>query len=293
MSIDDQTVPDAGRRAALQGMGATGLGLAAMIAESQEARAQTAGQRALAGKAALVTGARNNLGRGFAVALAEMGADVLVHHHTTATRDQAEETAQLCRAHGVRTAIFTADLALPANVRAMYDAVFERFGRLDVAVNSAGRIKKAPLAEVAEDEFERCVGINTRAMFFSMQEASKRIADNGRIINIGTSLLNASTPYYAAYAGTKAPVEEFTRMLAREIGHRGVTVNVVAPGAVDTPFFHGQETPESVAYLTDATPRKRLGMVSDIVPVVAFLATPAAHWITGQTIWVNDGYSTR
>jgi NAD(P)-dependent dehydrogenase (short-subunit alcohol dehydrogenase family) len=294
MSIDDQdSTPNAGRRAALQGMSAAGIGLAAIIAGGHDAEAQTVGRKDLAGKTAIVTGARNNLGRGFAIALAQMGADILVHHHTPDTRAQAEETARLCNAHGVRTAIFTANLAPPANVRAMYDAAFASFGRVDIVINSAGRIKKAPLAEITEDEFERCLGINTRAMFFSMQEASKRIADNGRIINIGTSLLNASSPFYAAYAGTKAPMEEFTRMLAREIGHRGVTVNVVAPGAVDTPFFHGQETPESTAYVSRSTPRKRLGLVSDIVPVVAFLASPASHWLTGQTIWVNDGYSTR
>lgn len=82
-------------------------------------------------------------------------------------------------------------------------------------------------------------------------------------------------------------------MLAREVGHRRVTVNVVAPGAVDTPFFHSQETPQSLEYITNATPAKRLGRVSDIVPVVAFLASPRSQWITGQTIWVNDGYSTR
>ena len=103
--------------------------------------------------------------------------------------------------------------------------------------------------EITEEEFDRCVGINTKGLYFSMQEAAKRIADNGRIINIGTSLLGATTGMYSAYAGTKAPVEAFTRALAKEIGKRGITVNVVAPGAVDTPFFHRQETPETVEYV--------------------------------------------
>jgi NAD(P)-dependent dehydrogenase (short-subunit alcohol dehydrogenase family) len=280
-----------GRRRALAGLGVSGLVLMASEAATQPASAQTA--RELAGKAALVTGARNNLGRGFAVALAEMGANVLVHHHTPDTRDQADETARQCRAHGVKTALFAGDLSRPATVRAMFDAALKSFGRIDVVVNNAGRIKKAPLAEVTEEEFELCMGINTRGTFFCMQEAARRISDGGRIINIGTSLLNASTPNYSAYAGTKAPMEEFARMLAREIGHRGVTVNVVAPGAVDTPFFHSQETPQSVAYLSAATPSKRLGRIADIVPMVAFLASARSQWVTGQTIWVNDGYSTR
>jgi NAD(P)-dependent dehydrogenase (short-subunit alcohol dehydrogenase family) len=228
------------RRRAL--VASAGIASLATLVATTEAQADSgaARRRELAGKAALVTGARNNLGRGYAVALAEMGADVLVHHHTRNTRDQAEQTARMCRAHGVRTTIFTGDLSQSRTVREMYDAAFDAFGRLDVVVNSAGRIRKLPLAEVPEDEFERCLGINTRGMYFSLQQAARRIADNGRIINIGSSLLNAMTGNYSAYAGTKAPVEEFTRALAREIGHRGVTVNVVAPGAVDTPFYRGQ-----------------------------------------------------
>lgn len=280
------------RRTALTAAGMAGIAatLGATAAEADPSRGR---RRDLRGKVAIVTGARNNLGRGFAVALAEMGADIVVHHHRPNTRDQAEETTRLCRRHGVRTTIFTADLAPPENVRALYDHAERTFGRIDVVVNNAGRIKKAPMAEVERTEFELCLGINTIAMFFSMQEASRRIQNHGRIINIGTSLLNAITPDYAAYAGTKAPMEEFTRMLAREIGHRRVTVNVVAPGAVDTPFFRNQETPESIEYLTHATPAGRLGRVDDIVPMVAYLASSAPQWITGQTVWVNDGYSTR
>lgn len=274
----------------------TGAGLAAVAAFAGTAEAQTSQRpatRELQGKVALVTGARNNLGRGFAVALAEMGADVFVHHHRPDTRDQADETARLCRAHGTRTAVYAGHLDSSASVKAMYDACFAEFGRLDVVVNNAGRIRKLPMSEIPDEEFEACLAINTRAMFYSMREASRRIEDNGRIINIGTSLLNASSPQYSAYAGTKAPMEEFSRMLAREIGPRRVTVNVVAPGAVDTPFFHGQETPTSLNYIQNATPAQRLGQVADIVPLIAFLASPRAHWITGQTIWINDGYSTR
>ncbi len=275
--------PKAGAATSAAGTSATGTS----IAGSQGRH------RSLSGKTAIVTGARNNLGRGFAVALAGLGANVLVHQHRAATRAQAEETANMCREHGVKAEIYTADLSRVANVRKMYDEAFAAFGRVDIVVNNAGRIKKLPLAEISEEEFDRCNGINNKAMFFSMQEAAKRIGDGGRIINIGTSLLNATTSFYSVYAGTKAPMEEYTRMLAREIGHRDITVNVVAPGPVDTPFFHGQETPQSVNYIQNATPAKRLGKVSDIVPMVAFLATPEARWITGQTVWVNDGYSTR
>ncbi|HEY8549169.1 MAG TPA: SDR family oxidoreductase [Vicinamibacterales bacterium] len=257
------------------------------------ATAQPASPRELAGRAAIVTGARHNMGRSFAVELARMGADVLVHHHTPDTRDQAEETARLCQAHGARTAIFVGDLGRVDTVRRMHDAAFTAFGRVDIVVNHAGRIWKGPIADATDEEFERCLAINTRAMFYSMREAARRISDNGRIINTGTTLLCAMAPLYGVYAGTKAPIEEFTRMLAREIGGRGVTVNCVAPGPIDTPFFHAPETPESVAYATNAVPAKRLGRIGDVVPVVAFLASPRSQWISGQTIWVNGSYGTR
>ena len=126
-----------------------------------------------------------------------------------------------------------------------------------------------------------------------MQEAAKRIAYNGRIINIGTSLLGATTGMYSAYAGTKAPVEAFTRALAKEIGKRGITVNVVAPGAVDTPFFHSQETPETVEYIRKGHVSARLATVDDIVGTIAFLASPASQWLSAQTIFVNNAYLAR
>ncbi len=280
------------RRAVVAAAGAAGIAGAIALSGCATAATGTPGQE-LKGKAALVTGARNNLGRGFSVGLAALGADVLIHHHTPDTRDQAEETARRCREHGVRTAIFTGDLGQSATVRAMYDAAFEAFGRIDIVVNNAGRIWKGPIAQADERELDRCLAVNTRAMFFSMQQAAQRISDNGRVINIATSLLSAMTPSYGVYAGTKAPIEELTRTLARELGPKGVTVNAVAPGPVDTPFYHGSESAESTAYVVNAVPAKRLGTVADIVPLVAFLASPQSQWISGQTLWVNGAYDTR
>jgi NAD(P)-dependent dehydrogenase (short-subunit alcohol dehydrogenase family) len=240
-----------------------------------------------------VTGARNNLGRAFAVALARNGAAVVVHYHRAETRDQAEETARLVRAQGAKAVLVEGDLGVVANIRRMYDVAVEELGRVDIVVNNAGYIKKGPLAEISEAEFDRSVAINTKGLFFSLQEAAKRIADHGRIINVGTSLLGATTGFYAAYAGTKAPVEAFTRALAKEIGKRGVTVNAIAPGPVDTPFFHGQETPQIVEYVKQAQVSGRLATVDDIVGVVEFLASPRSQWISAQTIFVNDAYLAR
>ncbi|MEM6491535.1 MAG: SDR family oxidoreductase, partial [Pseudomonadota bacterium] len=274
-------------RRVMQGVGLAAVGVAAT------SQAATTEGRPQQGKVAIVSGARNNFGRAFAAKLGAMGADVVVHYHRAETRDQAEETARLVEAHGVRAALTVGDLGESANVERMYDLADAQFGGVDIVINNAGAIIKKPLAEFTNAEFERLDAVNNRGLFYSLREAAKRIRDGGRIINTGTSLLAGAAPGYAVYAGTKAPVEEYTRMLAKELGPRRVTVNSIAPGPVDTPFFHGQETPESAAYAARLSTEKRLGVIDDIVPLVAFLADPASQWINGQTVWINGGYTTR
>lgn len=294
---DDGGSSGPSRREVLAGMGALGVGLAACAgapaARSPQSSKESSMEKELDGKVAVVTGARNNLGRAFAIGLARAGADVLVHYHRKETRDQAEETARQVRAAGGKVALVDGDLGVVANVKRMYEAAVRELGRVDIVVNNAGLIRKRPFTEITEEEFDRCAAINTRGVFFSMQEAARRIEDNGRIINIGTSLLGATTGFYAAYAGTKAPVEQFTRALAKEIGARGVTVNTIAPGAVDTPFFHGEETTESVAYIKKSHVSGRLATADDIVGTLVFLASPRAQWVSAQTIFVNNAYLAR
>jgi NAD(P)-dependent dehydrogenase (short-subunit alcohol dehydrogenase family) len=277
------------RRTLLQG-----LGLAAgAAAAGTAARAQGAASDPLSGKVAIVTGARNNLGRGFAERLAQMGADVVVHHHTPDTRGQAEETARMVRAAGGRAAIVHGDLGDSANVAAMFDLAEAEFGGADILVHTAGRIIKKPVADFSDAEFEELLNDNTKTTFYAMREAARRLRDGGRIIAIGTSLTAGAAPGYAAYGGTKAPVEEFTRMLAKELGDRRITVNNVAPGPIDTPFFHAAETPQSVAYASGLAAEGRLGTVADVVPAIAALALPEGQWTNGQTVFVNGGYLTR
>jgi NAD(P)-dependent dehydrogenase (short-subunit alcohol dehydrogenase family) len=279
------------RRTLIVGAGA--LAGTAGLAATGAATAQTAAAKPLQGKAAIVTGARNNQGRAYAVALAGLGADVVVHYHRETTRDQAEETARLVRAQGSKAVLVAGDLGEIANVKKVFDAAQTSFGRLDVLVNTVGVIIKKPMVEVTEADYERSHRANVKAIFFTMQEAAKRMADNGRIINIGTSLTAGSAPGYALYGGTKAPGEEFVRMLAKEIGRRGITVNNIAPGPLDNPFFHSMETPQSTAFAANLSVAGRLGKESDITPVVEFLAGPQSQWVTGQTLWVNGGYLTR
>lgn len=247
----------------------------------------------LAGKVAIITGSARNMGRAFAVALARQGADIVVHHHGPSSREDAEETARLVQAEGRRAMVVDGDLSRTVAVRQMFDKGHEAFGRLDIVINNAGLVIKKPFTEITEEDFDRSFGINAKAAFFVMQEAARRIADNGRIINMGTTILGATIPFYSVYAGAKAALEDFTRALAREIGPRGVTVNVVAPGPIDTAFYHGAETPESVARATGASVAGRLGRVEDVVPLIEFLASPQSQWVTAQTLFVNGGYLAR
>lgn len=125
-----------------------------------------------------------------------MGADVVVHFHREATRDQAEETARLVQEQGTQAILVSGDLSQVANIKRLFDETMQAFGRLDIVVHNAGQIVKKPLAEVTEEEYDRVSGINSKGTFFIMQEAIKRISDNGRIINIGTSLMASTIGNY-------------------------------------------------------------------------------------------------
>jgi NAD(P)-dependent dehydrogenase (short-subunit alcohol dehydrogenase family) len=253
----------------------------------------TAPNLELAGKAALITGAARNMGRAFAVALAGRGADIVVHYHGPHARTDAEQTVQQVLRLGRRAVAIEGDLAQTSTARALVDAAMTTYGRLDIAINNAGLVIKKPVAEITEDDFDRCFAINAKAAFFLMKEAAARMGEGGRIINLGTTILGATIPFYSVYAGSKAPLEAFSRALAKEVGARGITVNTIAPGPIDTPFYHGAETEQSVARATQASVAGRLGRVDDIVPVVEFLASPRSQWITAQTIFVNGGYLAR
>lgn len=249
--------------------------------------------RDLEGKVALITGSARNMGRAFAQALAARGADVVVHHRSDDSRADAEETARLVQHEGRRALIVEGDLSQPSAVAAVFASAKQTFGRIDIVINNAGVVIKKSFTDITEDDFDRAFGINAKAAFFTMQEAAKHIEDHGRIINMGTTLLGATTGMYSVYAGSKAPLEDFTRALAKEIGGRGVTVNVVAPGPIDTPFFHGQENEQSTAYLRNMSVAGRLGEVDDIVPVIDFLVSERAKWVTAQTLFINGGFLSR
>ena len=250
-------------------------------------------QRNLTDKTAIVTGASKNMGRAFAAALAARGTDVVVHYHSDKSKSDAEESARIVKENGSRALLVSGDLAQPDAVESLFKSTEDAFGKIDIVINTAGIVIKRPFIEYTVEEFDRSFAVNSKAAFLVMQQAGKKVQDGGRIINMGTSLLGAFTGYYGVYAGSKAPLEDFTRALAKEIGHRGVTVNTVAPGPIDTPFFHGEENEQSVNYLKAASVANRLGEIDDIVPVIEFIASEESRWVTGQILFVNGGFVTR
>ena len=247
----------------------------------------------LMGKVAIIFGSARNMGRAFAVSLAKRGASVVIHYRSESAEADARESENQVKEVGGKSMIVSGDLADSQTVLGIFNNVKSELGRIDYVINCAGVVIKKPFVEYTDEDFDRSFNANTKAAFYVMREAAKCIEDNGRIVSLGTSLLGAYTGFYGVYAGSKAPLEDFTRALSKEIGSRGVTVNVVAPGPIDTPFFHGQETPEAVAYLSAASVANRLGNIDDIVPMIDFLCSPGSAWVTGQILFVNGGFVTR
>ncbi|PKV95146.1 NAD(P)-dependent dehydrogenase (short-subunit alcohol dehydrogenase family) [Amycolatopsis echigonensis] len=246
----------------------------------------------LKGKNVLVAAGAKNLGGLISRQAAEAGANVAIHYNSEQTRPQAEETLAAVEAAGGKGVVLTGDLTVPANVEKLFADAEAALGKIDVAVNTVGKVLRKPIVETTEDEYDSMFDINSKAAYFFIKEAGKNVADGGKIITIVTSLLAAFTDGYSTYAGGKSPVEHFTRAAAKEFASRGISVTAVGPGPMDTPFFYGQETPERVEFHKSQAMGGQLTKIEDIAPIVSFLAT-SGWWITGQTIFANGGYTTR
>lgn len=251
----------------------------------------------LKGKVVIIGGGAKNLGGLVSRACAEKGAKVVVHYNSDATKFAAEETIADITSKGGEAMMIQGDLTKVENVTRLFEAAEAKFGKIDIAINTAGMVIKKSFAEIDESDYDKIFAINSKAAFFFMQEAGKRLQEGGKICTVVTSLLGAFTGYYSIYAGSKSPVEHFTRAASKEFGARGISVTAVAPGPMDTSFFYGQEAPEAVQYhqsAADLSKYSKTGLtdVEDIVPFILFLVTEG-WWMTGQTILVNGGYTTK
>lgn len=249
-------------------------------------------KRTLKDKVVLIAGGAKNLGGLMSREFARDGAKIVVHYNSDSTKSDGEATVQAVKDAGGDAYMTQGDLTRPDNVTALFREAGERFGGVDVAVNTVGKVLRKPIVETTEEEYDSMFDINSKSAYFFIKEAGRNLNDNGKIITIVTSLLAAFTDGYSTYAGGKAPVEHFTRAAAKEFGPRGISVTAVGPGPMDTPFFYGQETPERVEFHKSQAMNGDLTNIEDIVPIVRFLATDG-WWITGQTIFANGGYTTR
>jgi len=241
----------------------------------------------LAGKVAIVTGASRGIGRAVALRLSQEGASVVVNYKRGA--EQAKEVVSAIEAAGGKALAVQADVSKTAEIRDLFDRTQETYSQIDILVNNAGVTFNKPVAEVTEAEFDNIFAINVKGTFFGCQEAAKRMAEGGRIVNFSSSTTAIMMPTYGVYVATKGAVEQLTRSLAKELGDRQITVNVISPGPTDTELFTVGKTAEQIQRFTQMTALGRLGKVEDIADVTAFLCSEQARWITGQNIRVNGG----
>jgi 3-oxoacyl-[acyl-carrier protein] reductase len=249
--------------------------------------AAQAGATPLADKTALVTGAATGIGKAIAAELAAAGASVVINHNHTP--ELADKVVAEITATGGTAAAATADISIRAEYQAMVDRMLAEFGRWDILVNNAAVAITKPFREITEAEFDLSFAVNVKGVFHGLQLAWEHLADGGRIITISSSTTALMLPGYAVYDATKGAVEQLTRILSKEFGPRGITVNAISPGATETETYRTGKTEQFLASLEAMSAFGRLGQPAEIAAVVAFLASDAARWVTAQNIRVNGG----
>ncbi|KGE17243.1 SDR family oxidoreductase [Paenibacillus wynnii] len=242
----------------------------------------------LSGKVALVTGASRGIGRSIAEDLARHGAKVIVNYSSNPA--SAEEVVNGIKQNGGDALAIQADISKVVEIEHLFQKTLEAYGQLDILVNNAGIMITKPIANMTEEDFDKQFAINVKGTFFSCQQAAKHMNVNGRIINFSTSVIGQMFPTYSVYAGTKGAVEQITRQLAKELGPKGITINAVAPGPVNTELFTVGKTAEQITNIGNMNSFGRLGQPEDISSVVLFLASQESQWVTGQTLRVNGGF---
>lgn len=246
-------------------------------------------------KIALVTGGSRGLGKNMALSLAQNGIDVVLTYNTNKTDADAvvaaiQETGQ----KAVAIQLNTADIAgLDTFVHQLTASLQDTFAtdRFDFLINNAGIGLATPIGQTSETVFDDLVNIHFKGVFFLTQKLLPILNDGGRIINLSTGLARFTTPGYAVYASLKGAIETLTKYMAKELGARGIAVNVVAPGAIETDFGggHVRDNDQLNKQIASVTALGRAGVPDDIGGVVAFLCSEEARWINAQRIEVSGG----
>ncbi|KAH6676571.1 versicolorin reductase [Halenospora varia] len=253
-----------------------------------------------AGRVALITGSGKGIGRGMALELASRGASVVVNYSKSA--GPAEDTVKEIIKGGSKAVAIKADVSKPAEVVALFDEAVKHFGRLDFVISNSGTEVWSAEEDVTEEDFNYIFNLNCRGQFFVAQQGLKHLGQGGRIILMSSIAAQMSgIPNHALYAGSKAAVEGFARSFAVDCGHKGITVNAIAPGGIKTDMFDANAwhyvpngTPDMSMDIIEAgiarfCPLKRCGVPADIAKAVALLVSPDSEWINGQVIRLSGG----
>lgn len=246
-------------------------------------------------KIALITGASRGLGRNAAEHLAARGIDIIGTYHSNA--EQARQVIQALEAAGVKAAMLQLDVSDSSSFASFTERLSatlqQRFGRerFDFLVNNAGIGLNVPFSETSEAQFDQLMNIQLKGPFFLTQRMLPLLADGGRIVNISSGLTRFALPGYAAYAAMKGAMEVLTRYQAKELGARGIRVNILAPGAIETDFGGGvvRDNQQVNDFIASNTALGRVGLPNDIGAAIALLLEDGNGWITGQRLEVSGG----
>lgn len=239
-------------------------------------------------KVAIVTGSSRGIGAATARRLARDGYAVTLNCLTSV--DLAAQVAREVERTGGRVIVRQGDVADPLAVQAIFDATENAFGRVDVVINNAGIMNVGSFAQMTDASFDRMIATNVKGSFNVLREASRRTRDGGRIISLSSSIILSKPAFTSVYAATKATQEIYSSVLSKELAGRNISVNAIAPGAVDTRLLrqHGEAALKGIP---DATPLRRLGQPEDIANVIALLCSSDGTWIDGQIVFANGGLS--
>ena len=242
----------------------------------------------LAAKTALVTGAAKGIGKGIAIELAKQGCDVAINDFSDAAG--AEATASEIRSLGRQALVVLADVGASADVDRMFQSVLDGFTRLDILVNNAGIQTWKALLDLEEREWDRVIATNLKGCYLCTQRAARHMKEQGggRIINLGSGCNKVAFPKLVDYTASRGGIEMFTKVAAVELGPHQITVNCVAPGAIETERTK-LELPDFAGTWAGLTPLGRVGTAEDVARAVVFFAGESSGFITGQTIWVDGG----
>lgn len=246
--------------------------------------------KTLINKVALVTGASRGIGKAIALRFAQLGANIIVNYNSNSTA--AEEVVKEIESYDVKAFSVKADVSKPDEINKMFELAIEKYGKIDIVIVNAGmELVGVPVAAFSELQFDNLFNTNTKGAFFTMQAAAKNLANNGRIIYIGSSTTGLPNPGYALHGGSKIAPLYLVQVLAKELGKKGITVNAILPTATEGAGIHTTiEANDPIKKMIhDFYPMERMGTPEDVANVAEFFAGELSGFVSGQQLLVSGG----